>query len=406
MNGSSNGRRHTLCLSRLCLVLMVLGAFGVTPLLAADVTVQKLDGSRLKGRLELLTSEELQLSTANGTQPLSVAELQRLETGVRPQKVNAPVVLTLENGSVVGCQSVSYTPEKLQLTLTEEGELNLNAIRPVSCQFPQGREQPPELWNNLATRERSNDLLIIRKADRFDFVAGVVSEIGAESLQFLFDKRTITVPLNRVYGIWFREIANTKASPVEVKLSNGNRWFVNQASYQSGQWSLQYSGTSNLQVKEDRIVSIDFSGGRITTLQSLTPTVETYDSLFDVSWPMTKGENLEGEPLQLGGQKYNTGISLHSWSRVRYAIDGRYARFQALVGIDDQTRNWGDVTFTIRGDGQTLFQQEILGTDDVVDLDLNLTGIRDLELTVDYGSSKSPIGDRLNLVNARLLKEQ
>ena len=60
------------------------------------------------------------------------------------------------------------------------------------------------------------------------------------------------------------------------------------------------------------------------------------------------------QTLRVGGQSFDTGIGVLTNSRLEVRNDG-YARFEAMVGVDDSTRNTRDaVRFTVYGDGRLL----------------------------------------------------
>ena len=76
---------------------------------------------------------------------------------------------------------------------------------------------------------------------------------------------------------------------------------------------------------------------------------------------------------------------------------------KAIAGIDDRYRFDGNVTLTISGDGKQLLSENLAGSKQV-NIDLDLHGVRRLEILVDYGEDKVGYGDYLNLCNARLMK--
>ena len=62
------------------------------------------------------------------------------------------------------------------------------------------------------------------------------------------------------------------------------------------------------------------------------------------------------------------------------------------------------VQLVISGDGKILFDGEIKGREPPRPLDLDVVGVRDLEILVDFGSDVSDIGDHLDLVDAKLIR--
>src|SRR5262245_11448190 len=44
----------------------------------------------------------------------------------------------------------------------------------------------------------------------------------------------------------------------------------------------------------------------------------------------------DGRPITLNGKRYVKGLGVHAPSDVRYRVDGRFARFIADIGLDDE----------------------------------------------------------------------
>jgi alpha-galactosidase len=91
-------------------------------------------------------------------------------------------------------------------------------------------------------------------------------------------------------------------------------------------------------------------------------------------------------PISMLGQVYPTGIGVASPSTVRYYLGDRCSRLTTTVGIDDAVRNvgpeGGTSTFQVIGDGRVLFDSGVLTRDDIRQADIDLTGVRVLDLVV------------------------
>jgi alpha-galactosidase len=96
-----------------------------------------------------------------------------------------------------------------------------------------------------------------------------------------------------------------------------------------------------------------------------------------------------GSPISLVSQTYATGIGVASPSLVRYYVGQQCSRFTATVGIDDAVRNvgpeGGTSTFQVVGDGKVLYDSGVVGRDDPKQVDVDLTGVRVLDLVVGDG---------------------
>ncbi len=49
----------------------------------------------------------------------------------------------------------------------------------------------------------------------------------------------------------------------------------------------------------------------------------------------------------MGGIVYEKGLGLHADSEAVYNLDGKYTRFQAIAGIDDEVTGTGDAIFRV-----------------------------------------------------------
>lgn len=104
-------------------------------------------------------------------------------------------------------------------------------------------------------------------------------------------------------------------------------------------------------------------------------------------------------PISMLGQEYPTGLGVASPSTVRYYLGDRCTRLTTTVGIDDAVRNvgpeGGTSTFQVIGDGRVLFDSGVLGRDDVRQADIDLSGVRVLDLVVGDGGDGG-YNDRAN----------
>jgi alpha-galactosidase len=93
-----------------------------------------------------------------------------------------------------------------------------------------------------------------------------------------------------------------------------------------------------------------------------------------------------GSAIQIAGITYPTGIGVASPSAIRYYVGGACTSLTGVAGIDDAVKNvgpeGGTSTFTIVGDGRTLFSTDTVTRDQTVPFDVDLMGVHDLQLLV------------------------
>jgi beta-galactosidase GanA len=94
----------------------------------------------------------------------------------------------------------------------------------------------------------------------------------------------------------------------------------------------------------------------------------------------------DGKPITIAGQVYAKGLGTNSVSDVEVYLGGRCTRFTASVGVDDEQKGAGTVTFTVAADGKTLATTPVLrGGQVAAAIDVDVTGAQALDLVVGDG---------------------
>ncbi|MBV9851554.1 MAG: NPCBM/NEW2 domain-containing protein [Armatimonadetes bacterium] len=98
------------------------------------------------------------------------------------------------------------------------------------------------------------------------------------------------------------------------------------------------------------------------------------------------GKSIDGNPLALNGRVYPHGVGTHANSDMAISLHGAATRFEAMVGVDDEKKGHGSVTFTVLVDGRPKVETPVLhggGAPQVISVDL--TGARTMTLRVGDG---------------------
>jgi beta-glucanase (GH16 family) len=105
---------------------------------------------------------------------------------------------------------------------------------------------------------------------------------------------------------------------------------------------------------------------------------------------VSNGEQAEGDggPLAIGDVLFGKGLGVHAPSDVTFALGGSCSRFTAQVGVDDEMKSAGSVTFELWGDGEKLAESATLtGSDPAAALDVDVSGVNELRLVVTNGGT-------------------
>lgn len=424
-------------LSAFCLLLAAAAAPGVQ--------LSTLDGSRHEGELQSISRENIVLM-ANGAE-VAVPLDQVMD--LRPEKTPAPepaaddakaIRVQLLDGTMLDGTDVETTRSRsLDVETAGLGRLSTRLASVGSIRFGKADEAVRESWGQLTARELKRDLLVIRKDDVLDFLDGIVASVGQKEVGFLLDGNEIPVPRAKVYGIVFaRRPAEAQVPVCELHMPGGQLLRVATLGWQDGLLQAELLAGGTLKIPFSQVNLLDFSLGKVRYFSAMEPrSVEYSDWYADVLYPQwqkfskeTSGvehpdlpasernvdsENwqfryrrdvqFDGKPLNVARVPYAHGLCIHSRTRLTYRIGGEYRRFRATMGIDYERarRGLGHVHVVIRGDGQILLETDVAASDEARKLDLDVEGVRDLEILVDFGDF-GPFGDSLDLAEARVIR--
>ncbi len=117
------------------------------------------------------------------------------------------------------------------------------------------------------------------------------------------------------------------------------------------------------------------------------------------------GHSYYNQPINLSGVIYTHGVGISGESEMTIELNGGATEFQAQVGVDDEVKKMGNVSFTVVVDGRTAFESgPIHGGDPSQFVRVDLKGARTLVLKVDnvgladYGNNADWAGAFIRLV--------
>jgi len=140
-------------------------------------------------------------------------------------------------------------------------------------------------------------------------------------------------------------------------------------------------------------------------MSDLEPESVELEPFLDVVWKPGFDRNAAGTSLAIDGRTYRKGIGMHARTKMAFALDGRYSRLYATIGIDDAAGALGSVVFRVLADGRPLFQSDPVGGGDPArSLALDVAGARRLTLVADFGGSVVASGNLADWAEARLVK--
>jgi hypothetical protein len=142
----------------------------------------------------------------------------------------------------------------------------------------------------------------------------------------------------------------------------------------------------------------------MTYLSDLEPSKVDESSFFGHRFPWRRNVGLTGDKLKMNGEVYERGLAVHSRSALTFDLDGRFDRFETLVGFDDAVRGKGRVACRVFADGKEIYANPDLRADaPPVPLKLSVASAQQLRLEIDFGREQDA-GDRVIWADARLFR--
>ena len=399
-------------------------------LTSQEVRISTLDGQTIDGSLTAIAADAVTIQAASGEQKIALETIMALDVkrvaspqNADPEATQPSQQVLLHDGSLISGTSVTRTAQQLSVVSAEFGELRIptTAVRAVRLQ-PDDPKYSGQ-WATFLQREGDKDLLIIRKrsGDGLDFLPGIITAISAEQVGFLLDGDNVPVPAARVYGMVFAK-PTAPISQVGISLLTLTNEQLRAASMTSDGTALQIvtAWDQPIHISLDRLQRIDFSSGRIRYLSDLPPIREVFmgidpeGSLFSGLIDKETAQLMYGPrrdttidpvvPIRLRGRRFEKGLCIHSKTSIEWPLDRKFSSLDAIVGVDDEVafNQVSQVSLTIFGDGEVLFQKVFTTSEDPVPVKVRLEGVSTLKILVDYADNDSTC-DWLDLADAKLI---
>lgn len=380
----------------------------MTVLAAGPVEVVTLTGESHTGEMTVLNAEEVQLSGADGKIQVPLQSVLEVRLGNKPPADAEPAAIrvSLNDGADLGISDISVSGNEAVITSPELGSVKLPSSSLTSLRFASLDSKVAERWEELRIRAPKRDMLVIRKGDILDPIQGEVGDISAADVKFLLGSSVVPVGRAKVFGVVFarREPAKTKAV-CNLLLTNGDSLPVAALKWTPDAWEAKSLAGSDITIPHDRLATADFSLGKVQYLSALEPRKLEHQPYFDTKWELKRDQNFEANPIRLRDKTFSRGLCIHSKTTVAWRLGKDYRRLKGIMGIEAAVAHtgYGDVEVSITGDGKPLLQTRVICTDEPRELDIDVTGVVMLEITVDYGG-RHDISDHLALGDIRVIK--
>ncbi|MBL7134837.1 MAG: NPCBM/NEW2 domain-containing protein [Phycisphaerae bacterium] len=395
----------------------LISVFALAVVAAAAENVETIDAKAFSGRVVSIDDKVLVLRS--GAKDASVPRRQVTDvTFDRSDDLLAKIgqaVLVSHSGDLFAVSALRLDKEHFKFTNPLLGRTQVPMSSVVAVYMPAPTETVGDVQRRCAklkTSATTQDTLVVAKEGKLMNVRGVLKDIapvgGSSELKISFrwqdTDRTIAAAS-------VRAIVLAKAPPGKAVVAGtltacgGTHVAFTSLTLKDQTFTVRTVSAGEKSLARKAVASIRFIAAGATDLSSLTPSNIKEYGFFDRTFGYKTNASVSGGPLRLAGRTYRTGLGLHSFCEITYAIDGKYSQFVTVAGIDDVVRPAGNAELVILGDGKDLCEPiHLTGKDEAKTIRLDIAGVKSLTIRVGFGADGLDVADHVDLAAARLIK--
>lgn len=357
------------------------------------------------GELVDLTDEELRIRPAASSEIVRIARSQVLSVAFEPARPDplplAPVRVLATDGSRYLAREYRAAGREATVVLTTGRRVSLPIARVLSVLYSSPTPSEAAAWVERATARRSSDVASVSKDKTQLELEGVLGDADDQGVRFTLDGEELLIRKERLRAIYYAHAYDPKDARADVLDSAGNFWVARRVRSDGAVLSLETPGGAATQLRGEELRLLDFTRGRLVYLSDLEPALVQHIPYFDTRWHFRRDASLAGKPLRLANAEHAKGLAVHSRTILEYSLEGRFSRFECLVGIDESAGAFGDAVVRISGDETILWESRVRSGEPPRAVAVPLKDAALLRLEVDYGESLD-LGDEVIFAEARL----
>lgn len=359
-----------------------------------DATISTIDqdgniqGSNIPGRLNL--GDVLSISTS------------RRITRHSSDAISIYVV----GGGQVFVSDPRTTDERIMFrSASAIGELSLQAIAAIVW------SSSPMVKRIQEAPSTENDTVVVTTSDGERGVEGILESIDSDFVHINYKGESRKIGLAKVKAIVMADLGLAKpdGSIARIRLVDHSRLAGIIDGVGDGQLNLTIASGTNVNVPTSNIAEIKIDSDRLLYLSDVDPMEVQEKAIFAIQRPWKRDRSVENNPLRIrlkGSEdtvSFAKGLGTQASSRLVFENTNQFDRFVSVVGIDAETGGRGDCQMIVRGDGIELWSKRIRGTDGPHEVNVDITGMKQVVLLVSPGE-EFDLGDHADWGDARFLK--
>ncbi len=388
-------------------LLLVLFA-ATSPAFAVDIRAVGWDGTAIVGQWAgSIDGNSVDLQTTDGLVTKTIDDLAGLDFPTDFRSPFGATAFFLHDGGMMFGELVAGQPDAIEaMTPIGNAKIGWNKLAAIRLAEPTQYKRARELFDeSMRIRSPSQDVLISRDQADVKVLQGRLESLSESGGSFLFAGESRKFQNDKLFGIVFAAgAAIPVAAQVMLELADGSSFSGTLKSASDDSMRVESSFGAAFEVPIKNLRRMRFRSDRVQYVSDLKPSTQRIEGVLHAPWPVRADRNVLGNPLSIGGRKFERGVGVHSRTELSYPIQGEFERFAATIGIDDAVRPLGSVVMQVLGDGRTLFDSgAISGVDPPRDILIDVAGVQTLTLLVNYGQGLDA-SDHADWGDARLLR--
>lgn len=371
-----------------------------------EVKVLLAEGETIAGAIEAIEPQGLKVAGRS----LAFKDIALLKfpamRATPPQ--GAPAIFLRNADALYEAVILAGTDSKLKLRSPAFGDLEIDYKLLDRIVFHGANKKMPDgLGAFLKQSAPKEDLLLTLKGET---VSGFFEKFSDKDIAFNSNGQSRSYAFEQLAAVRLAALEKIESTPTLnalITAANGSHATGRLKALEANMVVFEAAGGQDWKCSGYEIASIEFKGGRMVYLSALEP-VEVEQ------WPLVGGTPLifswrkdrsaAGTPLKIGAQDYENGIGVHSYCKLVYELDGKYAMFLSDVGLDASAAEGGNCNWKVLLDSVEAGGGSAKSGAEKSTLKLDVSKARRLELICDFGPGQDDVGGRLDFGGARLIK--
>ena len=376
------------------------------------VLVETVAGKSVNGLLERVADDGALVG--DGLEGINIQEVLSISTGKEistPPEANTQI--TLVDGGKLHASETTFEGESIRFPATAAGidSISMQTVRSVAF------KNSSLIQKALSRPSTDEDTVLVDRGESMASVSGVLESWSAEKLQLNFKGKSRPIGREKVAAIVVADLGldRPEGSIATASLADGSKICGVLRSLDENSVTMELTGQRAVRFLRSQLARLAIESDSIAWLSTLDPVEVQQQPKFTVTRQWRRNQSVEGNPIRLlvspdNGEQpqletFENGIGTSSFSRLVFENTREFTKFVAIAGIDAETSGRGDCEMRVEGDGITLWARRIKGSDVAVEIDVDISGISQVALVVEYGE-QFDLADHADWARARFLRTE